>query len=283
MKTLLYTSFALIAFAANSVLCRLALGEEVIDAASFTAIRLLSGILVLIFILKLSQSNTPLASSGSWSAGLKLFIYAIAFSYAYLGLDTGMGALILFASVQITMILIGLLSGSRFHFVEWIGALIAFGGFVYLVLPGISAPPLFEFALMSIAGLAWGLYTLAGKGSKNPLADTASNFTRTLPLVAVLIALTFQSAELSSKGLLLAVLSGGLASGVGYSVWYLALRSLSEIQAAVLQLSVPVIAGLGGVVLASEVLSLRLVLASVLILGGVLIVIIGKRAFQAKS
>ena len=280
IKTIGYTTFALLAFAGNSVLCRLALGEGQIDAASFTVIRLLSGIVTLIIILKLIQltQSTPqkTTSKGSWSAALMLFVYAIAFSYAYVSLDTGTGALILFGAVQITMLLVGILSGNRLHYVEWIGVATAFCGFVYLVLPSVSTPSLTGFILMTVAGIAWGFYTLKGKGSKHPLGDTAYNFLRTLPLVAILLALTIPQIQLSQTGILLAVVSGAVTSGIGYTLWYIALGGLTPTQAAVLQLLVPVIAAIGGVVFAGELISTRLVVASALVLGGILLVVLGK-------
>jgi drug/metabolite transporter (DMT)-like permease len=255
------------------------LGDNAIDAASFTSIRLLSGIVVLAVILKIAQPGGDVASKGSWKASFMLFLYAITFSYAYISLETGTGALILFASVQITMILIGILSGNKLHYIEWSGVVIAFFGFVYLVLPGLAAPSLIGFILMSVAGVAWGFYTLAGKGSESPLSDTAYNFIRTLPLTIVLIAATIQNTTLSWEGVFLAILSGGITSGIGYTIWYIALGGLSAIQAAVVQLLVPVIAAIGGVVFANEALSARLVLSSTMILGGILTVIIGKHLY----
>jgi len=238
MKTVLFTSLALLAFAGNSILCRLALGDQAIDAASFTWIRLLSGVLFLIVILKIVNRPDVSVSKGSWKASFMLFVYAICFSLAYISLDTGMGALILFAAVQVTIIMIGLLSGNRLYFIEWLGTVVAFLGFIYLVLPGLSAPPLIGFILMSIAGVAWGFYTLAGKGSKYPLSDTTYNFIRTLPFVVVLVLITIQNSNLTSEGIVLAIISGGITSGIGYTVWYVALNGLSAIQAAVLQLLV---------------------------------------------
>lgn len=282
LKTIFFTSFALIAFAANSVLCRLALGEGTIDAASFTSIRLLSGAVVLLIILKLTDKDNTTSSQGNWLSALMLFTYAIAFSYAYITLDTGTGALILFGSVQITMILLSMFSGNRLHISEWIGMLVAFTGFVYLVLPGVSTPSLTGFLLMTLAGIAWGIYTLRGRGSKNPLADTTQNFVRTLPLVIILALITLQQAQLSSTGIILAILSGAVASGIGYTIWYLALGGLSATQAAVVQLSVPVIAALGGVIFVSEIISLRLTISSTMILGGILIVVLGRYHFVQK-
>lgn len=277
MKIFLYTCLALFAFAGNSVLCRLALGENTIDAASFTAIRLLSGIVVLAIILKSRAVTQTAAVKGSWKAALVLFVYAVTFSFAYISLETGIGALILFASVQITMIFTSLLKGNKLHKFEWLGVIIAFSGFVYLVLPSLGTPSLLGFVLMTISGGAWGCYTMFGKGSENPLADTAYNFFRTLPFIVILVAITFQYGNLSEKGVVLAIVSGGVASGIGYTIWYMALKGLSTTQAAVVQLLVPVIAGIGGVIFAQEVLSLRLGVSSVTILGGILVVMLGRR------
>ncbi len=276
LKTLVLTTLALIAFAANSVLCRMALGEQHIDAASFSVIRLLSGAVILMLILSLKNGARP-AARGNWLSASMLFLYAIAFSYAYLSLHTGTGALILFASVQITMILLSLFSGNRLHASEWLGVAIAFAGFVYLVLPGVSAPSLQGFVLMTVAGIAWGVYSLRGRGSQSPLADTAFNFLRTLPFAALVLVFTVSNAHMDRHGVVLAMLSGAVASGIGYSIWYAALGGLSTTQAAVVQLSVPVIAALGGVVLVSEPITLRLVISSVLILGGILLVVMGRR------
>ncbi len=190
LTTTLFTVLALIAFAANSVLNRLALDNGAIDAAGFTMVRLLSGAIVLLAIISFKSKSIETGHKGSWAASLMLFLYAICFSYAYLTLETGTGALILFGSVQITMILLTLIAGTRLHFSEWIGIFIAFSGFVYLVLPGVSAPSLEGFILMTISGVAWGVYTLLGRGSKNPLTDTAYNFIRTMPLVILLAAFT---------------------------------------------------------------------------------------------
>ena len=278
MRILFYTLVSLFAFAGNSVLCRLALGEEAIDAASFTSIRLLSGIIFLAVLLKLTSGADSSSSKGSWSASLMLFIYAVAFSFAYVSLETGTGALILFGFVQMTMIAIGLYKGNRLHALEWFGVLLAFSGLV-----GLGAPSLEGFTLMAVAGIDWGIYTLAGKGSTSPINDTAYNFYRTLPFVFVLTLVTFQQAELSNKGILLAILSGALASGLGYAIWYMALKGLSGTQAAVVQLFVPVIAAIGGVVFADEAFSLRLALSALLILGGILAVVLGRHALNQRD
>jgi len=279
-KTIILTGLALIAFAANSVLCRLALDNEAIDASSFTVIRLLSGTIVLLIIISTTRRNSRntarTSTKGSWTASLMLFIYATTFSYAYISLDTGTGALILFGSVQITMILLSLISGTRLHITEWVGVVIAFAGFIYLILPGVTTPSVIGFTLMTVAGISWGIYTLKGRGSKSPLMDTAYNFFRTTPLVVLLAISTINNINYSSEGIILALLSGGITSGIGYTIWYIALGGLSSTQAAVLQLSVPVIAALGGIIFVSETITFRLTISAAMVLGGILIVVLGK-------
>lgn len=279
LKTISLTGLALIAFAANSVLCRLALGNEVIDAASFTMIRLLSGAMVLLLIITTTQRTRRSSAKGSWTASMMLFIYAITFSYAYMSLDTGTGALILFASVQITMIALSMINGTRLFWGEWVGVLIAFSGFVYLILPDVTTPSMVGFLLMTTAGIAWGIYTLTGSRSKNPLLDTAFNFMRTIPFVIILLILTLAHSYISFEGIVFALLSGIITSGIGYTIWYMVLRDLSSIQAAVLQLLVPIIAALGGVIFVSEAITVRLMISSVMVLGGILIVVLGKYYF----
>jgi drug/metabolite transporter (DMT)-like permease len=281
IKTLASTLFALLAFAANSVLCRLALGENAIDATSFTVIRLLSGIVILIIVMQLtSKSNEKKPKTkGSWLAASMLFIYAIAFSFGYVSLDTGTGALILFGAVQITMIMVSVISGNKLHFTEWTGLVIAFTGFVYLIIPSLVTPSFVGFILMAISGIAWGLYTLLGRTSKNPLSDTAYNFLRTSPFILILVVFGLDNVHITSMGILLAILSGAIASGIGYFVWYIALRGLSVTQAAVVQLFVPVIAGVGGVIFTNELITLRLIESSALVLGGILMVILGRYYF----
>jgi len=280
LKISLLTVFALIAFAANSVLCRLALGSGTIDAASFTGIRLFSGAIALLIILSIKRSNKGLSSKGSWAASLALFLYAITFSYAYLLVDTGTGALILFGSVQISMIFLSLISGTRLHISEWSGVMVAFCGFVYLIVPSITTPSINGFVLMTISGISWGVYTLIGRSSKNPLMDTTFNFIRTIPLVVLLAILTMQNSSYSSEGIVLALLSGAITSGLGYTIWYIVLKDLSSTQAAVIQLSVPVIAAIGGVVFVSEVITSRLVISTVIVLGGILMVLLGQYYFK---
>ncbi len=282
IKTILFTGFALLAFAGNSILCRLALGEQSIDAGSFTLIRLLSGIVMLFSIVQLSAPASHSQSKGSWQAAAMLFLYAISFSYAYLSLDTGTGALILFGAVQITMILASLFMGYRLHYAEWVGMGLAFSGFVYLVLPNVTTPSFLGFVLMALAGVAWGFYTLKGRGSRSPLHDTAYNFLRTLPfLLPLLIWVVGWQAHLSTQGVLLAITSGAVTSGVGYAIWYAALGGLTATQAAVLQLLVPVISAVGGVIFSGEAISQRLVIASVLVLGGILTVILGRAWYKS--
>jgi drug/metabolite transporter (DMT)-like permease len=275
VKTMICTVLALIAFAANSVLCRMALGRHAIDASGFTVIRLLSGAVVLLAILQVRHRKKTSRSKGSWTSGIMLFLYAVTFSFSYVTLDTGTGALILFGSVQITMISLSVLSGYRLQRTEWTGALIALGGFVYLILPGVTTPSVTGFILMTVAGIAWGVYSLRGQGSDNPLTDTASNFLRTVPFVIILAIAVVPYAQYTNEGIVLGALSGGITSGIGYIIWYAALSGLSATLAAVVQLSVPVIAALGGVIFMSEAITLRLTLSAVIILGGILLVILG--------
>lgn len=289
LKIITSTVFALLAFAANSVLCRLALGDNTIDATSFTVIRLFSGIIILFVMLaltsKVSKENpSDKATSndkvkGSWLAASMLFIYAVAFSFGYVSLDTGTGALILFGSVQITMIIASVIMGNKLHLSEWLGLSLAFSGFVYLILPNLTTPSLMGFILMSVSGMAWGIYTLLGRASTSPLNDTAYNFLRTSPFILVLIVFGLDHAHITSMGIVLAVLSGAIASGLGYFIWYIALNGLSVTQAAVVQLFVPIIAAIGGVILTSELITLRLVESSALVLGGILMVILGRYYF----
>ena len=284
LHILAYTSIALFAFAGNSVLCRLALGQNTIDPSSFTLIRLLSGSATLILILyAVNVKEFRKSSGGSWFSAFMLFLYAITFSFAYISLDTGTGALILFGSVQLSMLVIGALTGNTLRLADYLGIIVAFSGFLVLVLPGSTTPSLIGLLLMTTGGVAWGIYTLRGRGSKSPLSDTTFNFIRTLPLLILLfIPLSFNF-NVSLSGFLYAVLSGALASGVGYAIWYRALTKLSVTQAAVVQLLVPLIAALGGVIFANEVISLRLVLSSALVLGGILIVVLGKHYFEQRS
>lgn len=286
-KTIFLTVLALIAFAGNSVLCRLALGDNIIDAASFTSIRLFSGALFLLFLVSIktktnniqnSVTNNTDSKQRRWLPAFFLFIYAGAFSYGYISLDTGTGALILFGSVQVTMIVADIIKGKKLILIEWLGLFIAFVGLLYLLLPGATAPSFKGFTLMAISGVAWGFYTLAGKGSITPLFDTANNFLKTLPFIALLLLLSFETSQLSNQGVLLAIASGTITSGLGYAIWYSTLPKLTVTNASIIQLSVPIIAAMGGVIFSNETISVALIISSILVLGGVFIVIMGKRA-----
>ena len=270
------TILALVAFAGNSVLCRLALSDSSIDAASFTTVRLVSGAVALLIILSATSRGTRPASYGSWMSAAMLFLYAACFSFAYISLDTGVGALILFGMVQATMVAGALMAGDRPTVAEWIGWLLAIGGFVYLVSPGLTAPSPGGSALMAIAGIAWGVYSLRGRNESFALAGTTYNFVRSVPLVLVVSAFSLQDLHLTTSGVVLAILSGAITSGVGYAVWYTALQSISSMQAAMVQLSVPILAAAGGVLFLAEVVSLRLIVSGLLILGGIFFAIFGK-------
>ena len=269
LQTSLLTTLTMIAFASNSVLNRLALGQNTIDATSYTTVRLISGAVMLFMIASLYRKNEQLILRGSWISAAFLFLYAITFSFAYLSLTAGTGALILFGSVQITMIIAALNSGERPHIFEWIGLFLALGGLVYLVFPGLAAPPPLGSVLMTIAGIAWGFYSIRGRGSNNPLAVTAGNFVYAIPMILLIRLVSLSNIHVSTNGILLATLSGALASGMGYVIWYAALRGLTTIRAAIVQLSVPVIAAWSGVIFLAENISLRLLVAGVFILGGI--------------
>jgi len=294
-RTFLLTSFALIAFAANSVFCRLALGEQQVDAGSFTVIRLLSGSIFLAIFLSVKhfcftstiskaiqlKDNEQVVgtataikkSNGSWLNAIWLFVYAMTFSYAYIQLDTATGALVLFATVQVTMLLTRVLKGHLLSRAELLGLILAIAGFIYLLAPQVSSPSLIAFALMCISGISWAFYTLAGKKSVDPTADTIFNFFRTLPFIFIFMLINIDSAFLTMQGVLYAILSGVLASAVGYLLWYKALKELRHNVAAVVQLLVPVLAAIAGFVLLGESVSIVFVISSLIILSGILLVI----------
>jgi drug/metabolite transporter (DMT)-like permease len=274
------TLLAMIAFAGNSLLCRAALKHTGIDAASFTSIRILSGALVLWLIVRL-RSGASQRTSGSWRSAMALFAYAACFSYAYIGLPAATGALLLFGAVQATMIGYGLWSGERLTMRQFAGLVFAFGGLAGLMLPGVSAPSLPASILMLIAGCAWGIYSLRGKGVADPTNATAGNFLRAVPMAIVLSAVAFRWASSDGTGVCYAIVSGALTSGVGYAIWYTALRGLKATSAAAVQLSVPVIAAIGGIIFLGEAISLRLLIASMAILGGIALVIYEARAKPA--
>jgi len=271
--TVALTAVAMIAFAANSILCRMALGAGLIDAASFASVRVASGVAMLAVIVAprwRRQGRSP----GSWRAAAMLFAYMVCFSFAYVTLGAATGALILFGAVQVTMFVAALRAGEHFPPVSWAGLALAIGGLVYLVSPGVTAPAVDGAVLMIIAGIAWGMYSLFGRGSGDPLTATANNFLYCLPLV-LLVSLAFAGRwHGTGAGFLLAIASGAIASGLGYVIWYAALKGLTATQAATVQLSVPVIAALGGVMLLAEAVSPRLVIASAATLGGVAIVLL---------
>lgn len=270
------TALALLAFAGNSLLCRAALRDTAIDPASFTLLRVVSGALVLGLLVGLRAPRA--LPAGSWTSATALFAYAIAFSYAYVGLSAGTGALILFGAVQASMLGWALLRGERFSALQMLGFAVAIAGLIGLLLPGLSAPPLGAALLMLLAGVAWGVYSLRGRGAGDPTAVTAGNFLRAVPMVMVASALALMlvpdAVRFDASGSLYAIASGALTSGLGYAIWYRALPQLRASTAATVQLSVPVITAVAGVVLLSEPLSLRLVLASVAVLGGVALVVL---------
>ena len=268
----LLTLLALVAFAGNSLLCRAALAHTDIDAASFTLVRLLSGALVLALLAWWRRGGS--SGRGNWLSAFALFAYAAAFSFAYVKLTAAAGALLLFGAVQATMITHGLWSGERLRPLQLGGLVLACAGLVGLVLPGLSAPPLVAALLMLMAGIAWGVYSLRGRCAGDPLQVTAGNFLRAVPMAAVLALLLIRQASPDPAGLGYAVLSGALASGVGYAIWYSALPFLKSVTAATVQLAVPVIAALGGVFMLGEPLTPRMLAASAAILGGVALVVL---------
>ncbi len=262
----------MMAFAANSVLCRLALGAGLIDAASFATVRVVSGAVILALLMAPRWRKKPRAPA-DWRAVAMLFTYMVFFSFAYITLSTGSGALILFGAVQLTMFAVALRSGERFSFVSWLGLGAAFAGLVYLVSPGITAPDPVGALLMAVAGIAWGVYSLLGRAVAAPLEATANNFMFCVPLVLIVSALFVSDYQSTFLGLALAAISGGITSGIGYAIWYQALKGLSATHAATVQLSVPAIAALGGLVFMSEEVTGRLLFASAATLGGVWVVL----------
>jgi drug/metabolite transporter (DMT)-like permease len=273
------TALAMLAFAGNSLLCRLALKTTNIDAASFTSVRLASAALTLAVLLLLAGKTS--SGLGSWRSALALFAYAAGFSFAYINMTAATGALLLFGSVQTSMISYGIWKGESLRGFQLLGLALALCGLVGLVLPGLAAPPLTSSMLMIGAGVAWGVYSLRGRGAGDPTMVTAGNFLRTLPLAAVLSLLAFNHATTDRTGLFYAIASGAVTSGIGYAIWYRALPGLKATEAATVQLSVPVIAALGGIVLLGEPISLRLILASIAILSGIALVVFEKAKVKA--
>ncbi|MGM8938471.1 DMT family transporter [Psychrobacter glaciei] len=303
MKATLYTIIALIAFAANSLFCRMALAEGYIDAWSFTIIRLLSGAICLSIIMGVysynlrrkdltfnnPQNKAILKDKGSWLSSLSLVVYALCFSIAYVELDTGTGALILFSAVQLTMIGWGIYKKEQLSALQWMAFIVAVAGFVYLMLPSAAVPSVLAATLMAVSGVAWGIYSIRGKTCVSPLRATGFNFIRSLVAIPLLLIIgmvylkNMPLATISIEGILLACASGAIASGMGYSVWYMAMPLLKSTQAAVVQLCVPVLAAILGVVFLSEQLTLPFILASAVILGAVLVFILNKKTPQTAS
>jgi len=275
-RILLLTGLAMIAFAGNSLLCRAALKHTAIDPATFTTVRMLSGAIALWLIVRIRAGTR--VQGGGWHSALALFAYAGAFSFAYVELSAGTGALLLFGAVQATMILSGLWKGERLNPWQGIGLVSALGGLGFLLLPGLSAPPVHSAVLMVGAGIAWGVYSLRGKGAGDPLAATAGNFLRAVPFAVISSLMLLPTARADAEGITYAIASGALTSGVGYAIWYAALRGLSSTGAATVQLSVPVIAAIGGALVLGEPITPRLLGASIAVLGGIALVVIKPKA-----
>ena len=279
----------MIAFASNSLLCRAALKETSVDPASFTFLRIFSGAIALWLLMRVRKkasadrtpavflallSQRPLVRDGSWPSALALFVYAAAFSFAYLALSAGTGALLLFGAVQATMILWGLHKGERLSTIQIVGFFLAVTGLVVLVFPGLSAPPLASSILMLGAGVAWGIYSLRGKGERNAATATAGNFVRAVPFATALMVIFPSWTHVDLSGTAYSVISGAVTSGLGYVVWYKALPRMKTASAATVQLSVPVLAATGGILLLGEPITLRYMLASVAVLGGIALVVV---------
>ncbi|HEX8076572.1 MAG TPA: DMT family transporter [Chthoniobacterales bacterium] len=274
-KVFVLTALAMIAFAGNSLLCRLALRNTAIDAATFTFVRILSGAVCLSIIVQ--ARSVGMRKGGNWLSALALFGYAALFSLAYLRLTAGTGALLLFAAVQATMIFWGFRKGEKLRYLQIAGVLLAGAGLVALVLPGLSAPPLGAALLMIGAGIAWGVYSLRGKAGTDPLRATAGNFLRALPMAALLGLAMWRWIKFDGAGIAYAVISGAIASGLGYAIWYTALPALKATAAATVQLSVPVLTAAGGILFLAESFTLRFALASAAVLGGIFLVIVERK------
>ena len=266
------TSLAMIAFASNSLLCRAALKQTSIDAATFTFVRIFSGAAALWLIMKMRR--TVWKDAGNWLSAAALFVYAAAFSFAYNTLSAGMGALLLFGAVQATMILWGLCKGEKLQAIQIIGLVVAVSGLVVLVFPGLSAPPFSGSILMLGAGVAWGIYSLRGKTASNAIAATAGNFLRAVPFAVAVSIIMLPWTRLDRTGIGLAVISGAITSGLGYVIWYSALPGLKAADAATVHLSVPILAATGGILLLGEPITFRYLVASIAVLGGIALVVI---------
>lgn len=279
-KVISLTILAMLAFAANSLLCRLALRHTEIDPTSFTLIRLVSGAVMLWVIVAIKGVRAR--RSGTWLGAFTLFVYAFAFSYAYVHLETGAGALLLFGAVQLTMLGYGYYKGERMQAVAILGLALAIGGLVALLLPGATSPAPASAALMALSGVAWAIYSLIGRQSNDPLASSAWNFLRAIPFMLLASTPFLGHLSIDLTGALCAIGSGAIASGLGYAIWYAALRTLSSFQAASIQLSVPVLASLAGALVLNESLTSRLVITSLAVLGGIGLILSGKRLAESR-
>lgn len=277
LHIIILTTLAILAFAGNSILCRAAFNHSNIDAASFTAIRLLAGALSLWMIA--GSRRKPYSAAGSWRSAFVLFVYAAGFSFAYVQLTAATGALLLFGAVQTTMIGYGLLKGERLNNRQLAGLVLAFAGLTGLLMPGLSSPPLAGAVLMLTAGAAWGVYSLRGRVMGDPIRVTASNFSRAVPFAAMLSLMMLDSSSLDTVGFWYAATSGALTSGIGYVIWYTALPAIKATTAATVQLSVPIITALGGIAFLGEPITLRLAIASIAVMGGIAMAILDKNMF----
>ena len=282
MRTAVFTALALVAFAGNSLLCRMALGPAAIDAASFSTLRIVAAAICLWLITVVTRRGS-VWTQGSWLSALTLFVYAIPFSYAYGLLTAGTGALILFGTVQVTMIGGALFEGERPHARQWVGLLMAIAGLVYLLFPGIASPSPLGGALMTIAGVGWALYSIHGRGAVDPVAQNGGNFIRTLPMLILVSVLALRQQHIETTGAILAILSGAVTTGLGYAAWYSALRGLTATRAALVQLLVPVITVAGGVVLLREPLSPRVVLSAAIVIGGIALALTANERIEIAS
>lgn len=278
------TLITMLCFSGNSVLCRLALRQTSIDAASFTSVRLISGALVLVLLVygrqrfQTAKAVRSAALGGNWFSALALFVYASTLSFSYANMSTGIGALLLFGAVQATMILTGLWRGERLNVQQIVGLVMALAGVVAILSPGLDAPPLASALLMLTSGVAWGVYSLRGRGVADPTGDTAGNFLRATVLTLLLSVLFLAHQQFDAQGVLYAVLSGAITSGLGYTIWYAVLPNLTRTRAAAVQLSVPVLASLAGALFVNEPITLGLMLTSTAVLGGIALVVYGKRS-----
>jgi drug/metabolite transporter (DMT)-like permease len=276
LRLVVLTTFTMFAFAGNSVLCRLALKQTAIDAATFTSVRLLSAVLMLSLLMRLQAQ--PVLRHGNWRSALSLFVYAVTLSFAYRSINTGAGALILFGAVQMTMLTAGFMAGERMRVLQIAGFAAAISGLLILVLPGIETPSTLDGLLMLVSGASWGVYSMLGRGVPDPIASTAGNFTRAAPFTIIFSLCAFPWFHFDAYGATYAVISGALTSALGYVLWYQVLQHMRAMTASTIQLSVPILAAVGGVILVGEALTLNLLLASMLILGGIWLVLrFGKR------